>query len=313
MATKKKGSGNVKGTLSTALVAVVLLGGVVGWAKVNDISDAGDAFGYFKAHSDRIAACGFERFTTLDCIDISTDPGTGERYFDTDRQKRVDSGAESAPGSTSGSDTGSGNKDTPGSTKDDDQGTTPSKPSPVDTAKAVPEGVVSGDKALAALNTLTVVDKLPEVDYVRSEWRHWTGGNCNTREQLLIDTGTNVKTDDKCRATSGSWFDPYTGDTVTDAGTLDIDHVIALGYASAAGGNAWSAQKKEQFANDPVNLIAVDAGENRSKSDQGPNDWMPRDEFKCDFSRTWVATASKYDLSVTEKDKKELEKGLSKC
>lgn len=151
--------------------------------------------------------------------------------------------------------------------------------------------------------------------YDRSEWKHWTGSPCNTREQVLKDQGENVKTGDRCRVQSGSWEDPFTGNTVTDAGSLDIDHIVPLGYVHSHGGHAWDAAKKEEFANDPLNLRAVDAGENRSKGSQGPSDWnVPKNkDFQCEYGVIWVDVMEKYDLTIQPEDKEVIEENLSKC
>lgn len=169
------------------------------------------------------------------------------------------------------------------------------------------------DETVAALAGITVRD--PEsVDYDRSEWRHWTGSPCNAREKTLIAQGENVKTDDDCSIVSGKWVDPFGGETFTNSSKLDIDHVVPLSYAARHGGNGWSADRKEQFANDAIHLVATSASENRSKGDSGPSDYMPpREEYHCEYSTIWVQTVEKYGLSITEKDQKALEKGLATC
>lgn len=154
-----------------------------------------------------------------------------------------------------------------------------------------------------------------KVNYERSEWKHWTGSPCNTRAEVLKSQGENVKSEAKtCKITSGTWNDPYSGDTFTDASKLDIDHVIPLSYAAQAGGQSWDAAKKEQFANDTSQLLAVSASENRKKSDDGPADYMPKNkDYHCEYSKLWIDTATKYDLTITQKDKQALDKGLAKC
>jgi hypothetical protein len=50
----------------------------------------------------------------------------------------------------------------------------------------------------------------------------------NNRETVLKRDGTDVKSDDKCKATSGTWYSPYDGKTLTDASAVDIDHMVPL-------------------------------------------------------------------------------------
>lgn len=170
------------------------------------------------------------------------------------------------------------------------------------------------DEALTKLEKVQIGEE-NSINYNRSEWKHWTGSPCDTRETVLKNQGKDVKADSKtCKALSGVWLDPYSNETFTEASKLDIDHIIALSYAARHGGQDWDAKKKEQFANDKTQLLAVSASENRKKSDKGPADYMPPNKaFHCEYSKKWLATASKYGVSITEKDKRALKSGLQKC
>lgn len=163
------------------------------------------------------------------------------------------------------------------------------------------------------LQALKVADANESAPYSRKDWKHWIGSPCNTRETVLKMQGTNVKTDPKtCKILSGEWTDKYEGKKVTESRQLDIDHVVPLSYAAKHGGDSWDAQKKQAFANDTDQLLAVTASSNRSKGDKGPGEWMP-DKNRCDYSERWVNTASKYGLTISSKDKQVLEDELSKC
>lgn len=170
------------------------------------------------------------------------------------------------------------------------------------------------DNALKTLDSVKIADA-QDIDYSRSEWKHWVGSPCDTRETVLKNQGKDVVSDPStCKITSGTWVDPYSGDTFTDAKALDIDHVIPLSYAASHGGQSWSAEKKQQFANDTTQLYVASAQENRSKSDKGPSDYMPSNKsFRCEYAKTWVSTASKYGLTISEKDKTTLTSALQKC
>ncbi len=77
---------------------------------------------------------------------------------------------------------------------------------------------------------------------------------------------------------SGLGHDAYTGETVRDPGEVDVDHLVSLAEAYRSGGHAWSGERRAAFANDLKDtrtLIAVSASVNRSKSDQGPEEWLP--------------------------------------
>lgn len=189
------------------------------------------------------------------------------------------------------------------------------------------------------LNTLleaaaaTPTDFDPNVPYDRYEWRHWDNvTSCWTvREEVLYRDAKKdealtlldrdgVRTNDKanaCEITGGTWVDPYTGETFTNPSDLDIDHMIALGYTARAGGQEWSSDKKMDYANDltyEYHLIAVSASANRSKSDKGPSEWVPkREEFHCQYAIAWTVIANKWELSLNAPDKAEIQTLLKKC
>ncbi|GAA2655020.1 hypothetical protein GCM10010307_67680 [Streptomyces vastus] len=66
--------------------------------------------------------------------------------------------------------------------------------------------------------------------------------------------------------------------------------------------------------NDPLNLIAVDAGANRSKSDGDTATWLPPNKaYRCTYVAGQVAVKKKYGLWVTEAEKAAMERVLSGC
>lgn len=195
-------------------------------------------------------------------------------------------------------------------------GTDPSDGAPPEGYSDLTDEEVKG--LTASLASLKVAP-LAEVDYEREEWRHWSDldkNGCDSREDVLLTQGKNVvkEAGDDCRAESGLWVSPYEGKKITDPGTIDIDHVIPLGYAATHGGQDWPEAKKEQFANDFSHLLATSASENRSKSDKGPGEYMPdRVEYWCTYSQIWIKTVKKYELWIEEADRAKLEEGLSTC
>ena len=80
------------------------------------------------------------------------------------------------------------------------------------------------------------------------------------------------------RVESGDWFGAYTGESFTDPGDLDVDHMVPLENAHRSGGWAWSKERKAEYANDlsyANHLIAVQASANRRKGSKGPEEWKP--------------------------------------
>lgn len=183
-------------------------------------------------------------------------------------------------------------------------------------------GDESVDKAKPATSYLKTLESIPtvesqEIDYDRGGWKHWTGSPCNTREEIVKSSGEDVKTDDECRAQSGTWLDPFTGKEYTDSSQMDLDHVLPLRYAASHGGFKWDEDRKTEFANDKVHLLLVGASPNRAKGAKGPSEWMPDDKsFHCDYAKIWVDTADKYsdsNFGLAKADKESLAKTLESC
>lgn len=151
---------------------------------------------------------------------------------------------------------------------------------------------------------------IPEYD--RSDWhKRWydLDRDCqDTRQEVLIAESVKpVTLDDRgCRVVTGSWDDPYTGETYTDPSILDIDHFVPLHNAHYSGGWMWSSEQRKAFANDldfAKSLIAVYRGANRSKGSKGPEAWLPTNEaYRCEYVQTWVAVKEKWDLTLTARE-----------
>ena len=140
---------------------------------------------------------------------------------------------------------------------------------------------------------------------------------CDTRDDILRRDLTGVQPTAGCTVRSGTLNDPYTGKTITfsktHAAAVQIDHVVALGEAWQQGAAGWDASKRQQLANDPRNLLAVDGPTNIAKSDKTADDWFPRAAFQCKFSVTVIRVKDIYGLSVTQDEHDALERMLRRC
>ena len=153
--------------------------------------------------------------------------------------------------------------------------------SPQHTATAAP------GQPLAVVMSVVVTPRRPGLpEYDRGDWKHWTDvdGDCQDARQEVLAAESSVPvtfTDDRsCRVATGRWAAPYTGEVVEDPAKLDVDHTVPLANAHQSGAFAWSAERKELYANSlsyPGHLIATTASANRSKGRRGPEEWRPPD------------------------------------
>ena len=157
-------------------------------------------------------------------------------------------------------------------------------------------------------------DADPTPGYSRDKFgRGWddADGDCmNTRHELLMaqSTSTVVRSSRGCSVTRGRWLDPYTGKIFFDASDVDIDHLVPLKWAWDHGASTWPASKREQFANDPVNLFAVEDRVNRQKGAKGPLEWLPPAEgFRCQYVTRFKRVVLRYGLEMRARERARFE------
>jgi len=154
--------------------------------------------------------------------------------------------------------------------------------------------------------------------YDRADYPHWVdldGDGQDTRQEILIRDSLNdvaFRADGKVE--SGLWVCPYTGRVTRNPSDLDVDHLVALGEIDAAGANAWTVERRTQFANDPVNLVAVYKGSNRSKGDQDAYLWLPPNIANCAwYLEARNAVWTKYGVVIDDDERKSVEFFEEKC
>ena len=160
-------------------------------------------------------------------------------------------------------------------------------------------------------DAIKVLKVAPEsrTGYVRTKFKHWVsvGNGCDSRKAVIISEATVKPVVEKgCVIKGGEWLSVYDSVKVTDAGKLDVDHMVPLAEAWDSGASAWDDKKRELYANDQTDarhLIAVTGASNRSKSDRDPAEWMPTNEkYKCQYIMNWVSIKIRWSLSVDEKE-----------
>ncbi|MFC4910737.1 HNH endonuclease family protein [Actinomadura gamaensis] len=154
-------------------------------------------------------------------------------------------------------------------------------------------------------------------DRFGTRWKDTDHNGCDQRNDVLARDLAGVRRQGRCVVVSGRLHDPYSGKDIAfakaKASEVQIDHVYPLALAWRMGASKWPADRREQFANDPGNLLAVWGVPNRQKSDSGPSDWKPQQAFQCAYGRKYVAVARKYDLPVTVQDRAALQGFLARC
>jgi hypothetical protein len=175
----------------------------------------------------------------------------------------------------------------------------------------------SPGSAPGKLAKLTVAKAGSMAGYSREKFPHWdsTGSNCDVRDSVLKRDGTKVKLSG-CNVVAGTWKSLYDGVTLDSPTKVDIDHMVPLANAWRSGAAKWTTDKREQFANDlkDPQLVAVSASSNRSKGDQDPSTWKPKQSGAwCEYATNWIAVKSVWKLSVTTAEKAALDDMLEKC
>ncbi len=149
----------------------------------------------------------------------------------------------------------------------------------------------------------------------RDTYNHWidADGDCQTtRHEVLIrdsEIGVTFRDSSNCEVRSGTWTDPFTGDTFTNASDIDIDHMVPLLNAHMSGGWNWTEERREEYANfmdDPGHLLAVLDSENQSKGDKGPDEYLPPNEdFHCEYVENWIRIKRDWGLRMTVNEAEE--------
>ena len=184
--------------------------------------------------------------------------------------------------------------------------------------------------ALGSLPTRGFSPNVPKYD--RNEFgKPWSddvtvdGGHngCDTRNDILARDLTDVEfkpAKRNCIVTKGKLNDPYTNTTIEfkrgrkSSDLIPIDHVVALGDAWYSGAYQWDADRRRNFANDPINLQATNRESNTQKSAKNAAEWLPPNTaYQCEYVGRQITIKSTYGLSVTPAEKNAMEKVLATC
>lgn len=191
------------------------------------------------------------------------------------------------------------------------------------TATTNPDGTLA-TLALDALQQLESKGRAPKTGYERAMFASgWQDvGDCDIRNIVLardlVDAVLVSETD--CTVLSGSLYDPYTAKTISfkrgagTSGEVQIDHVVALSDAWQKGAQELTPDVRYEFANDLLNLLAVDGSINQQKGDGDAATWLPPNrDYRCRYIARQIAVKAKYRLWVTQAEKDAMYRVLSVC
>ena len=176
--------------------------------------------------------------------------------------------------------------------------------------------------ATAGLKQLVVKGRAPKTGYDRALFGDGWGkiGSCDTRNYILKRDLSKItwRSGETCTVATGVLRDPYTGKTinfvrgVSTSLKVQIDHVVAVSDAWQKGAQRLSYSTRVAFANDPLNLLAVDGPTNGAKSDSDAASWLPPNRsYWCRYVARQVAVKAKYKLWMTTAEKAQISKILT--
>ena len=171
--------------------------------------------------------------------------------------------------------------------------------------------------ALEELEKLPVKGRAPKTGFSRnqfgSQWTDTDRNGCDTRNDILKRDLSAVVFREKtrnCVVETGVLNDPYSGQTISfqrgekTSALIQIDHVVALSNAWQTGIFQSSVKVRTNFANDPLNLMAVKGSLNSQKGDGDAATWLPPNKaFRCAYVSRQIQVKVKYGLWVTKSEK----------
>lgn len=294
----------LSGSYLLVVALVALIRGRVGWARLRSRAAGGVACAVAMAFAFVGAATADQATTRAASPSTSQDPPSSP----------VRTAASPSPSPTPTP------TPTPSATATPSATPTPTA-SPTRSA-AVPSTAAEGT-ALAAIARLEVKGRAPKTGYSRDQfgqaWFDTDRNGCDTRNDILRRDLVDRAMKNGCKVLAGTRSpDPYTGKSIRfvigGASEIDIDHVVPLSDAWQKGAATWAAGKRLAFANDPLNLLAVDAGANRSKGDGDAATWLPPNKaYRCEYVARIVSVKVKYQVRVTSAERDAMVRVLSTC
>ncbi|MFH5824825.1 DUF1524 domain-containing protein [Georgenia sp. AZ-5] len=203
----------------------------------------------------------------------------------------------------------------------------PTEAAPSTNVPSPAAGEEASTTALATARQLTVKGRAPKTGYERDlfgqGWVDVDSNGCDTRNDILardLEEETFKPGTRDCVVFTGTLADPYSGSTIDflrgndTSNDVQIDHVVALSDAWQKGAQSWDESTRAAFANDPMNLLAVDGPLNAQKGDGDAATWLPPNTaYRCSYVARQVGVKHTYGLWVTQAEQDAMVRVLSSC
>jgi hypothetical protein len=184
-----------------------------------------------------------------------------------------------------------------------------------------PSASAEDGDASQLLAGLVVASEATGPAYDRDHFQHWIDVNddgCDTRQEVLL---TNSQAEpvmgENCSILEGMWWSYLDDQTWTDPSDVDIDHTVPLEEAWQSGAWQWTAQQRQDYANDMVyhwSLVPVTASVHSSKGSSDPAEWMPPyADIACDYASFWIGVKYRWNLTIDSAEKTALSSVLENC
>lgn len=173
------------------------------------------------------------------------------------------------------------------------------------------------------LGSLEIKGRAPKTGYDREQFGgSWERiADCDMRNYILardlIETNFVLPS---CKVASGTLNDPYSGKSIAfqrgleTSDDVQIDHVVALSDAWQKGAQQLTYEQRVAFANDPLELLAVDGALNQAKADSDAATWLPPNKaYRCNYVARQIAVKKKYSLWVTRSEYDAMANILQTC
>lgn len=216
---------------------------------------------------------------------------------------------------------------TAGPTVGASRGGSPAVTAPGGSTDTAPPALAAPGSALAAARKLVVKGLGPSTRYSPARFdpakANPANYGCGNRGGILrrdltaitIRAGTGG-----CEVAVGILSDPYSGATIrythgpASSSPVQIDHVVTLADAWRTGAARWVDGARSDFAEDPLDLLAVKAAMKDARRGRDAATWLPpAPAGRCAYVARQVAVKARYRLSVTPAEEHVIIRVLSGC